>query len=115
MVSSTLMPATSAPATAADIQTFKSVILDMDSMSQGGFSKISSIARLALAALETPGPARRDEDIANALTAIWHIADDVENCINCRAEDVGSNYIDNKLSRRRAAGTPTAAVEGVTP
>ena len=114
MVKKTSTPAVSNPATKADIQNFKNVILDMDKLSQEGFSKISSIARLALAALETPGHIRKDEDIANVLTAIWHIADDVENCINSRAEDVGSNYVDDKLSRRRAAGTPTISTEEVT-
>lgn len=115
MVKSTTTPAVSTSQFNAQIAKLKSAVLDMDELSQGGFSKISSIARLALAALEMPGHVRTDEDIANALTAIWHIADDIENCINCRAEDAGSNYVDNRLQRRRAANVQGQAVadEGV--
>ena len=54
----------------ADITKFRGAIIDMDALSQGGFSKISSIARLALAALEGQRRPREDEDIANVLTAI---------------------------------------------
>ena len=112
MVKGTTIPAVSTSAIAADIQNFKSVIFDMHAMSQGGLSKIASIARLALAALETPSNVRKDEDIANALTAIWHLADDSENCISCRAEDAGSDYVDGRLSRRRAANVQAAADKG---
>jgi len=110
MVKGTTTPAVPSPD--AEIAKLKSAILGIDQFSQAGFSKISSIARLALSALETPARPRQDEDIANALTAIWHIADDVENCINCSAEEMGANYIDDELARRRAATPVSAMVEG---
>jgi hypothetical protein len=109
---STTTPAASSPAIDADVMKFKNAIIDMDALSQGGFSKISSIARLSLAALEAPSHPRQDEDIANALTAIWSIADDIKNCINSRAEDVGANYIDDGLRRRRAATARTPLADG---
>lgn len=104
---STTTPAVSALPIDADIKKFKSAVIDMDALSQSGFSKISSIARLALAALEGPRRPREDEDFANVLTAIWSIADDIENCINSRAEEVGANYIDDSLRNRRAAASRT--------
>lgn len=110
MTTCTISPAVSPAAKDFDVAKFRNVIIDMDALSQGGFSKISSIARLALTALEAPPHPRQDEDIANALTAIWHIADDIENCINSRAEHVNANYVDDGLARRRAATVrPTIA------
>ncbi|TFW28582.1 hypothetical protein [Massilia horti] len=109
---STTTPAVSASAVHGDIRKFKSAVIDMDALSQGGFSKISSIARLALAALEGPKRPRKDEDIANALTAIWSIADDIENCINSRAEEVGANYVDDSLLRRQAATVQAPSADG---
>lgn len=81
----------------------QSAIYDMDSLSQNGFSEISSIAKHALAMLETPDGYRHPETIANALRAIWGKADDIESCIRCRAEEVGCCYQDPKAERRYAA------------
>lgn len=72
----------------------------MDCLSQDGFSEISSIAKLALSRLETPDGYNRIDDIANALDAIWKKADDIENCINSEAEEVGCNYTDEAQRRR---------------
>lgn len=80
-------------------------IKNIDSMSQGGFSKIASIARLALAGLESPegyGHGGMD-DIANALEAIWQTAGEAKNYINSEAEGVGANYVDEAERRRWAA------------
>ena len=63
----------------------------MDSLSQEGFSKIGSIARLVLRSLDKPSP-RQTEDLSNALRAIWHQSDDSMNCINCQAEVFGANF-----------------------
>jgi hypothetical protein len=109
---STTTPAVSALAIDAEIKEFKSAITDMDSLSQGGFSKISSIARLALLSLEGPKRPREDEDISNVLKAIWSIADDIENCINCRAEEVGANFIDDRLNRRRTEASAASMADG---
>jgi hypothetical protein len=106
-------PAASPLAIDADIKKFKSAIIDMDSLSQGGFSKISSIARLALAAMGGPQHPCQDDDIANALTAIRDIADDSENCINARAEEVGANYLDHQFGRRLVAAGRVSMADGV--
>lgn len=108
---STSQTAALPPAVNAEITKFKSAIIDMDALSQGGFSKISSIAKLTLAAMEVPGH-HHQENIENSLAAIWSIANDIENCINARAEDVGANFIDDGLRRRRAARASTTLVEG---
>jgi hypothetical protein len=73
----------------------------MDCLSQGGFSKISSLAQLVLMALATPEAYLHPDNIANALKAVRNIADDVQNCISCEAENVGFNYRDDEGSRRR--------------
>lgn len=86
-----------------DPRLLQAAITDMDSFSQSGFSEISAIAKLALAALETPDGYRFHENIALALRAIWGKADDIENCINCRAEEAGCNYSDPGRERRYAA------------
>ena len=75
----------------------------MDCLSQDGFSEIASIAKMALAWLERPDSYGHMDNIADALKTIWGKADDVQNCINCQAEDVGANYIDENQRRRRAA------------
>lgn len=87
----------------ADPCQLQAAITDIDSMSQCGFSEISAIAKLALATLETPDGYRFHENIALALRAIWGKADDIENCINYRAEQVGCNYSDPARERRYAA------------
>ena len=113
MVKCTTTPVASTPAIDADIQDFKDAVFDMDAMSQSGFSKISSIARLVLTALQAPAGPRQVEDIANALTAIKDIADESENCINCRAEDVGANYIDQQFCRRLVSAGLVSVADGV--
>ncbi len=79
---------------------FCSTINFMDCLSQGGFSEISSIAKLALSRLETPDGYQHLDDIANALAAIWGTAERIQNCINSEAELVGCNYVDDAQRRR---------------
>ncbi|MEF8755080.1 MAG: hypothetical protein V5B60_14320 [Accumulibacter sp.] len=91
-----------APTHCDDLVRLQAAVLDMDSLSQEGFSAISAIAKLALAAMEGPSASRDHEAIAGALRAIWGKADDIENCINSRAEEVGCNYRDPNTERRYA-------------
>lgn len=91
------------PTPSTDIRRLQAAVYDMDCLAQGGFSEISAIAKLALAAMETPDGYRHPETIAQALRAIWGKADDIENCINCEAEEVGCNYRDPNTQRRYAA------------
>lgn len=86
--------------TAPEVQKLRNVVEFIDSLSQGGFSEISSIARLALSRLEAPDGYRHLDDIANALSAIMDKADDIQNCINSEAERVGCNYVDDAKRRR---------------
>lgn len=86
-----------------DIEKLRAAVTDMDCLSQGGFSEIAAIAKLALASLEHPDGYLHSENIAHALRAIWVKADEVENCINYNAEEVGCNYRDPSTARRYAA------------
>jgi hypothetical protein len=72
----------------------------MDWMSQEGFSKIASVAKLALARLESPEGHKDIDDIANALGLIWSTAESAQNTINIEAENVGCNYKDEAQGRR---------------
>ncbi len=85
----------------ADVGRLQVALEDIDALAQGGFGQIESIARLALAALQTPEGYLRPEAIVQALIAIRDKAAEVENCINWAAEEVGCNYRDEKLAQRR--------------
>ena len=86
--------------TVPEVQNLRNAVEFMDCLSQSGFSEISSIAKLALSRLETPDGYRHLDNIANALKAIWGKADDIQNCINSEAEQVGCNYVDDAQRRR---------------
>lgn len=86
-----------------EVQSLRDAVEVMDSLSQEGFAEISSIAKLALSALETPDGYRHMGNIVNAFKAIWGGADDIQNCINAEAEGVGCNYVDEAQGRRWAA------------
>jgi hypothetical protein len=83
-----------------DTQKLREAIESMDAMSQSGFSEIAAFAGLALSRLETPEGWLNLEDIAYALQAIRSKAQDIENCINWEAEQVGCNYKDAAMCRR---------------
>lgn len=86
-----------------ELERLQSAVQDMDCLSQGAFSKISALAKLSLAYMETPDGYLHPESIAHALHTIRGIADDIKNCINCSAEEVGFNYRDEDRMRRDAA------------
>ena len=71
----------------ADLQ---EAVSSIDDLSRYGLSRISSIARLAITAMESPNSGvRTPDDIKHALSAIWGLADDIENCIINEATRVG--------------------------
>ena len=107
--------ATTPTAAKADVKTLRNTVQTMDSLSQDGFSEISAIAKLALAMLEQPDGYRHPELIAMALRNIWSKSDMIVNCINCEAEAVGCNYIDESLRRRYAARTQAQQPEAAQP
>ncbi len=82
-----------------EVNALRGKITDIDALSQSGFSQIESIAQLALIALQTPEGYRCIDDIYVALEAIRHKAQDIQNCINSEAENVGCNYIDDAQRR----------------
>lgn len=89
--------------TQEQIENLRAKIENIDALSQEGFSQISAIAKLALAALEHPYGYLHHENIAKALQAIWNKAENVEDCIGREAEEVGCNYEDQAMKRRYAA------------
>ena len=72
----------------------------MDCLARGGLSEISSIAKLALARLETPEGHLHIDDIAHALSAIWGTANEIRDAINNTAEEVDCQYVDQAQRRR---------------
>lgn len=78
----------------------REAISEMDCASQGAFSEIATIAKLALASLETPNAYIDPECIAVVLAALWGKALDAENHINGLASEVGCSYKDQKMILR---------------
>lgn len=71
----------------------KDAVTAIDSLAQCGFSRIASIAKIAIFALESPQQnLQTPENIRNTLSVIADMADDIGNCINAEAETVGCNY-----------------------
>lgn len=83
-----------------DIEDFKSAVYEMDYLSQCGFTEISSVAKLALIALESPNAHRNPEHIAQAFVVILGRANDLMNSINCEAENVECNCSDKRKRAR---------------
>ena len=86
-----------------DVDKLQETIEFMDSLAQQGFSEIAAIARLALGSLQTPEGYLHLENTVQALQVIVDKAQDIDNCVNCSAEEVGCNYIDEKQAQRREA------------
>jgi hypothetical protein len=76
----------------ADVQTLRDTVRQMDELSYRGFSQIAGLARLAIAALESPTGQEVGKDAAAAFRAVFETADLVENEINVVAERVGAHY-----------------------
>lgn len=94
-------------------QKLRSVVKDMDCLSQDGFSQVASIAKLALRSLEHPEGHRRLEDLAQAFRAICLKAQDTQDYINAMAEEVGCNFIDIAERRRWEASRKASAEQEV--
>jgi hypothetical protein len=86
-----------------EVQKLCATIINMDALSQEGFSEIASIASLALLGLEAPGGRRHIDDVINALKAIRGKAYDIKDCIDNEAENVGCKYVDKVYCRRLIA------------
>lgn len=84
-------------------ENLQDTINTIDSLSQDGFSEISTLAGLALKFMETPDAYLCPETISRIFRTIRLKADDIENVINCEAENVGCNYKDKSRERRYQA------------
>lgn len=93
-----------APApSATDLRRLLVAINDLDCMAQTGMSRVASIARLALLAMEAPEAYRGENLLADALSTIVSIADNAMYDINARAEEFDCNYVDRTERRRNDA------------
>lgn len=81
----------------------EAAILEIDSLSQTGFSQIQVLTQFALASMEQPAGHLTIDRVATALSIISSIAADIENVINCIAETHGCNYVDQAALRRSNA------------
>lgn len=86
--------------TTATPDQLREAITLMDQISQGAFSEIAVIARLALASLKTPAGYSNIDDIFHVLTAISNKAVETENYLNSTAEEVGCHYKDVAMLSR---------------
>lgn len=89
-------------ATEKELDRLRASVEEMDRLSHDGFSQISGIAQLALAAMKGPDSQHYQDAIAEALRAIQGKAEDIQNCMNCVAEAVGSNYVDPPTDESRS-------------
>jgi len=87
----------------ASAEKLRDTIQTIDSISQQGMTKISTIAQMALGLMETERAYLCPEILAQVLTAIAREAEDVENLINSEAESVDCNYKDMATERRYEA------------
>lgn len=86
-----------------NLEQLKSVITDIDGISQYGLSEIFTLANVALKLMETKDAYTHPETIAQLLSSIRVTAEETENLINCVAGDVGCDYTNQAAERRHAA------------
>lgn len=98
---------------AAEIAAHAETIRTMDGLAQDGFGRIAAMARVALLAFESEVKSQNLDAFAGVFEAIRVIAEDVENCINVEAEQVGCNYVD-PVHARRGDAVRRAAVAAAT-
>ena len=83
-----------------DTQALQIALADVDAIAQGGLSSIETLARLALAHLESPVAYRGMDWLAVVLETIAARAGDTMHCINSEAERVGCNHMGHAQRRR---------------
>lgn len=90
---------------AIEISRLLCAVTDMGDMVHSELPKIVGLAKLALAAMETPAAHQHPEMIAQALRSIWGIAEQAYELIGCEAENAGYRCDDAGMIRRyEAAG-----------
>lgn len=81
----------------------RATVENVDGLADEGFEEISSIARLALMALEQPSTYTNLETIARALCSIATTADRIRECVGLEAQSVGCASVSEAQRRRYAA------------
>ena len=81
----------------------------MDCLSQEGFGQIAAIARCAEVYLGHGPEALQRDTLATVLRAICGKADDIQNCINVQADEVGCAW---PVEQAEPTDTVTTAAEG---
>ena len=87
-------------AKSADIKNLQSAVRNIDALAREGLSEIAAIAKLALAAMESPTNHPSMEILAQTFSLIWAKAENIENNIGCEAEEVGCAHVDDAALRR---------------
>ncbi|MCM2346118.1 MAG: hypothetical protein NDI95_05655 [Acidovorax soli] len=88
---------------ANDVQALQNALIDVDALASGGLASIETLARVALARLESPAAYRSLDWLAVVLETIAARALDTSSCINAEAERYGCNHVDEAQRRRWAA------------
>lgn len=86
--------------TTPSIDALRSTLELVDSVSQDAFSRIGSLCKVALLAMEQQGRPVDIEDLAQILKQIEQASGEAENYINSEAESLGCNYKDKDWYRR---------------
>lgn len=76
---------------------------DLQEQVMPGVRQINSIAKLALAAMESPSTYLHPRNLAETLNAICWISESTEGCVSSNADDAGCPYRDEHSERRFAA------------
>ena len=86
-----------------DLRDLYGTIHDMDAMAQEGLSEIIAIAKLALAAMESPTNHPDMSSLARIFSGIWMKSEHLQSRIAGEARDVGCASEDEAALRRTKA------------
>lgn len=86
-----------------DLRELYGTIHDMDALAQEGLAEIIAIAKLALAAMESPTNHPDMSTIARIFSTIWLKAEHLQSCIAGEANGVGCASEDEAATRRTKA------------
>ena len=86
-----------------DLRDLYGAIHDMDALAQEGLAEIIAIAKLALAAMESPTNHPDMSTLARIFSAIWLKSEHLQGCIAGEASGVGCASEDEAAQRRTKA------------
>lgn len=87
----------------ASISDLQDCISTIGALAHEGLREIEAVAKLALSYMESPEAYRHPENIAQALHAIWGMAERTMGCIESEASAVGCCSANSAQIRRWAA------------